>query len=65
MSTSLLYQAFGLKGYKYLGTLYLRGNVIFEVYRPQEHLRCSACGSPQVVHRGSKDRLFQAVPIGL
>lgn len=41
MSTSLLYQAFGLKGYKYLGTLYVRGSVAFEIYRAQEHLRCS------------------------
>ena len=64
MSTSLLYQAFGVKGYKYMATRYLCGDVVFEVFRPQEDLRCSACGSIRVIHRGGVVRLIQGVPIG-
>jgi len=64
MSTSLLYQAFGVKGYKYMATRYLCGDVVFEIFRPQEDLRCSACGSIRVIHRGGIARLIQGVPIG-
>ena len=64
MSTSLLYHAFGMKGYKYLRTQYQGGRIIFEVYRPCKDWRCSACGSIQVSGRGNIWRLFRGTPIG-
>ncbi len=46
MSTSLLYHAFGLRGYRYVNTMYLEGYTVFRVEAKPEELRCSACGMP-------------------
>ena len=64
MSTSLLYQAFGVRGYRYVGTEYFEGAVIFTIEQDRSSLRCSACGSPRVTARGGEERLFRLVPIG-
>ena len=48
MSTSLLYHAFGVRGYRYLKTGYVGGEVIFTIEQPWETCRCSACGSENV-----------------
>jgi len=64
MSTSLLYQAFGVKGYKYRKTRYLKGQVIFEIERQEEDLWCGLCGSKHVIRRGTVHRLFRNLPIG-
>ena len=47
MSTSLLYHAFGIRGYQYTRTAYQSGQVIFTIRPEPETCRCSACGSPQ------------------
>ncbi len=64
MSTSLLYHAFGIRGYHYTRTDYQDGQTIFSIRQEPETCRCSACGSPQVVSRGRVERRFRAVPIG-
>lgn len=64
MSTSLLYQAFGVKGYEYHKTEYLKGRVIMEVRTVESELRCPRCGSAKVIRRGTVWRLFRTVPIG-
>jgi transposase len=64
MSTSLLYHAFGVRGYRYVKTKYVGGEVIFAIEQPLETCRCSACGSENVVGRGKTPRRFRAVPIG-
>jgi len=64
MSTSLLYHAFGIRGYKYTRTDYQGGQVIFTIHQEPETCRCSACGSTQVVSRGQVERRFRALPIG-
>src|SRR3954466_1652430 len=64
MSTSLLYHAFGIRGYQYTRTDYQGGQVIFTVRQEPETCRCSACGSPQVQSRGRVERRFRTVPIG-
>ena len=64
MSTSLLYHAFGIRGYKYSRTEYDNGKVIFTVYQEPETYRCSACGSVQVISRGQVERRFLSLPIG-
>jgi transposase len=64
MSTSLLYHAFGIRGYQYTRTDYQGGHVIFTVRQEPVTCRCSACGSTQVQSRGRVERRFRTVPIG-
>jgi transposase len=64
MSTSLLYHAFGIRGYQYTRTDYQNGQTIFTIAQEPETCRCSACGSPEVQSRGQVERRFRAVPIG-
>jgi transposase len=64
MSTSLLYHAFGVRGYRYQRTEYREGKVIFTINQPRESYRCAECGSDQVIGRGTTLRTFRTVPIG-
>ena len=64
MSTSLLYHAFGIRGYQYTRTEYLGGQVIFTIHQDYGTCRCSSCGSSQVIGRGQVVRRFRALPIG-
>ena len=64
MSTSLLYHAFGVRGYQHQRTDYAEGRVIMTVAQPRETLRCPACGSADVHKRGEKWRSFRGLPIG-
>jgi transposase len=64
MSTSLLYHAFGVRGYDYVRTQYLGGKVIFTIQQPKKSLRCPACGSREVGPRGHAERNFLSLPIG-
>src|SRR4051812_19250897 len=64
MSTSLLYHAFGTKGYRYVRTAYVQGETIFTLGQEPGTCRCSACGSADVVSRGRVERRFRCLPIG-
>lgn len=64
MSTSLLYHAFGIRGYRYLRTEYSGGMVLFHIEPADKMVCCSECGSYDVIRRGSKERWFRSVPIG-
>jgi transposase len=64
MSTSLLYHAFGIRGYQYVRTDHRSGQVHFTIQQEPETYRCSACGSPRVRSRGQVERRFRALPIG-
>ena len=64
MSTSLLYHAFGIRGYRYVRAFFTGGGVRFDIERAPERLRCADCGSPGVILRGSKKRAFRMLPIG-
>ena len=48
MSTSLLYHAFGIRGYEYIRTEYRGGQVIFTIDQERKTLRCAACSSQEV-----------------
>ena len=65
MSTSLLYQAFGIRGYEHRRSGFVEGGVCFTIEQPRERYRCSECGSAAVHAQGHKDRFLQTVPIGL
>ena len=64
MSTSLLYHAFGIRGYQYVRTDYPDGQVIFTIRQESKTCRCSACGSTRVQSRGHVERRFRSLPIG-
>jgi transposase len=64
MSTSLLYHAFGIRGYHYRRTDYQGGQTIFTIHQEPETCRCAACGSTDVQPRGTVERRFRLVPIG-
>ena len=64
MTTSLIYHGWGIRGYKYVHTRYEKGGVIFRVEQDFK-LRCSCCGSRHVDKRGTVERSFKMVPIGL
>jgi transposase len=64
MSTSLLYHAFGVRGYRQLRETFREGRVIFHIEQPRERHRCSICGSAEVWDQGGVDRTFRTVSIG-
>lgn len=64
MSTSLLYHAFGIRGYRYVSTGYEGGKVIFRMGHRKTDLRCSNCRSRAVICKGTVERVFSCVPIG-
>jgi transposase len=64
MSTSLLYHAFGIRGYVYTRTEYANGQAIFTIRQERKTHRCSYCGSSHVIYRGQVDRRFRSLPIG-
>lgn len=64
MSTSLLYQAFGLVGYQYVNQTFQGGRVTFRIEQPRERLRCSQCGDAEVWAQGGEERTFRTIPIG-
>jgi transposase len=64
MSTSLLYHAFGLRGYRYVSSRFEEGSVLFTIDQPREHLRCADCGSADVWAQGTNPRTFRTLPIG-
>ena len=64
MSTSLLYHAFGVRGYRYMKTEYAKGEVVFTIEQPRESYRCPVCGSDDVIGRGQNCRRFRTVAIG-
>lgn len=64
MSTSLLYHAFGIRGYRYVRTDYFEGEVVFSIEQGRPTLQCPLCGSRQVIAHGDKPRLIRGVPSG-
>jgi transposase len=64
MSTSLLYHAWGLRGYRLQATDLAQGQIVFRL-RPGPHpLRCGHCGGTHVTRAGTVVRQFRTLPIG-
>jgi transposase len=63
MSASLLYHAFGIRGYRYVRTDYFDGIMVFNIEQERTSLRCPACGSADVTAHGGEERLFRLVPV--
>ena len=64
MSTSLLYHAFGLRGYRYLATRYQEGEIVLKIEAPRRSLRCPACDSAHVHIDEWCARRWRTLPIG-
>jgi transposase len=64
MSTSLVYRAFGVRGYRYVKTKWDQGAMILTIEQPRESYRCPVCGSEDVIGRGQNLRRFRTLPIG-
>ncbi|HEX3556712.1 MAG TPA: ISL3 family transposase [Thermoanaerobaculia bacterium] len=64
MSTSLLYRAFGVRGYEYVRTEYQGGRTTFTIRQGGKALRCPICGSRDVRPKGRVERRFRSLPIG-
>jgi transposase len=63
MSTSLLYHAFGVRGYRYVKTDYVGGDVVFIIEQTRNSYRCPVCGSADVIGRGQSRRRFRTASI--
>lgn len=64
MSTSLLYHAFGVRGYQEVGVDFQPRTVCFRIEQDAASLRCSCCSSSHVRRSGVVTRRFHSVPIG-
>jgi transposase len=65
MSTSLLNHGFGLTDLVYQKTDYKGGKIYFTVRTREDKLRCSSCSSFNIIKRGTVERQFRTLPIGL
>lgn len=65
MSTSLLYHAFGIRGYQQTSINFFEGSVLFRLEQTRERYRCPECGCAAVHGQGHKERFLRTVPIGL
>ncbi len=64
MSTSLLYHALNIVGYRYRRTEYVGREIIFTIEQDPTTLRCPCCGSRKVIKRGATWRRFLAPGFG-
>ena len=62
MSTSLLYHAWGLRGYRLEATDFAEGVTVFRVRQNAETLCCGHCGGRDVMREGVVVRRFRALP---
>lgn len=63
MSTSLLYHAWGVRGYVHQHTEYVEGGTVFHLSQA-DGFRCAVCQSRRVICRGTVERRFKTTPIG-
>ena len=65
MATRELYRAIGVGGYEPLACWRKEGMFFLRREAPQSCHRCPKCGTREVTHRGTFDRIVHAPPIGL
>ena len=64
MSSTLLYQAFGIRDYRVVRTTRDDKILTFHVEQDPEQDRCSACQSDNVIRHGAVERTIRTVPLG-
>ena len=64
MSATLLYHAFGIRGYQHISTKGRGGAIYVTVRQVRCNWRCPDCGSHKVKPRGRIWRQWRLLPIG-
>jgi len=64
MSTSVLYRALGIRGYKHQSIREQNGGITLRVRHDGTELKCPRCGGSNISHRGTVPRSWSALPIG-
>ena len=64
MSTSLLYHAWGLRGYRLACTRFQDGRIWFGIEHEEDSMCCAHCRSTRVQKFGKVTRRFRTLPIG-
>ena len=64
MSTTLLYQVYSIRGYRYRSMKCVPGGIEITIEQPRDRCRCTACGGQNVILKGCKKRRFHAPPMG-
>jgi len=64
MSTSVLYRALGIRGYKHQSIREQDGGIVLRVRHDGSELKCPQCGGSNVCRRGTVPRSWSAPPIG-
>jgi transposase len=64
MSQGLLYHGFGVRGYRWEGEEFSGRQWCIRIAPEPETLRCSQCGSRNVIRRGQELREFRTLPLG-
>jgi transposase len=64
MSTSVLYRALGIRGYKHQSIREEKGSIVLSVRHDGSPLSCPQCGGKNIRHRGTVRRHCWAPPIG-
>ena len=64
MSTSLINDGFGAKGYNYLKTEFRCGKIYFHIEKKPEYQYCIDCESRDVSKKGYVKREIKTVPNG-
>jgi transposase len=59
-----LYHGFGIRGYRYGKTEFVKGAIVLHISQPVDRCRCANCGSANVAPKGEKERRFHSLPIG-
>ncbi len=64
MSTSVLYRAMGIRGYKHQSIREQNGGITLRVRHDGTELKCPHCGGANISRRGTVPRSWSALPIG-
>lgn len=64
MTTSLLFHIYGLRDQQLLSTDYKGSVMTVKVKTKKEKLQCAYCSSWRVIKSGTKERVFQGIPMG-
>ena len=64
MSTSVLYRALGIRGYKHQSIREQNGGITLRVRHDGTELKCPRCGGSNISRRGTVPRSWSALPIG-
>ena len=64
-TTTLMFHAFGVRGYQLKKSEILGGEIVFHIEQDKHNLRCPQCKGVNIIRRGVHERKFKSIPIGL